>query len=66
LRERVAIVRAINAEIERQAGQRSDLAQNLAPSEKDRVGKESARKAGFGNRETARQARALLGYSRTT
>ena len=58
--ERVAIERTINAELERRQGARSDLAQNLAPSDKDRVAKRSARLAGFGNRETARQARAVV------
>jgi hypothetical protein len=58
--ERVAIERAINAELERRRGSRSDLAQDLAPSEKDRVGKQSARLAGFGNRETYRQARKVV------
>jgi hypothetical protein len=48
--------RAINAEIERQAGGRGKkLAQEIAPVSKDRIGKESARLAGFGNRETEKE-----------
>ena len=35
-------------------------AQNLAPSDKDRVAKDALALAGFGNRETARQARAVV------
>jgi N6-adenosine-specific RNA methylase IME4 len=58
--ERVAIERTINAEIERRQGARTDLGQDLARSEDHRVSKESARLAGFGNRETARQARAVV------
>jgi N6-adenosine-specific RNA methylase IME4 len=58
--ERVAIERTINAELERRPGARTDLAQNVAPSEKDHLAKESARLAGFGNRETARQALAVV------
>jgi hypothetical protein len=58
--ERVAIERTINAELERRQGARTDLGQDLARSEDHRVSKESARLAGFGNRETARQARAVV------
>jgi N6-adenosine-specific RNA methylase IME4 len=58
--ERVAIERTINAELERRQGARTDLGQELARSEDHRVAKESARLAGFGNRETARQARAVV------
>jgi N6-adenosine-specific RNA methylase IME4 len=71
--ERVAIERTINAELERRQGQRADQAQhvaldcddanfrqNIAVSDGHRVSKESARLAGFGNRETARQARAVV------
>ena len=55
--ERVAIERTINAEIERRQGARTDLGQNLGRS---RVADASARLAGFGNRETARQAAAVV------
>ena len=55
--ERVAIERTINAEIERRQGARTDLGQNLGRS---RVADASAKLAGFGNRETARQARAVV------
>jgi hypothetical protein len=58
--ERVAIERTINAELERRQGARADLGQNLARSEDHRTSKESARLAGFGNRETARQARKVV------
>jgi N6-adenosine-specific RNA methylase IME4 len=58
--ERVALERTINAELGRRQGARTDLGQDLARSEDHRVAKESARLAGFGNRETARQARAVV------
>jgi N6-adenosine-specific RNA methylase IME4 len=55
--ERVAIERMINAEIERRQGARTDLGQNIGRS---RVADASAKLAGFGNRETARQACAVV------
>jgi hypothetical protein len=55
--ERVAIERTINAEIERRQGARTDPGQNIGRS---RVADASARLAGFGNRETARQAAAVV------
>jgi hypothetical protein len=58
--ERVAIERAVAAEIEKRQGQRSDLQQDFVESDPNRVANESARLAGFGNRETARQARAVV------
>ena len=51
--ERVAIERTIKAQIERRQGARTDLGQNIGRS---RVADAPARLAGFGNRETARQA----------
>ena len=57
--ERVAIERSINAEIERRAGGRGKkLDQDFGRV--SRVSDESARLAGFGNRETARQARKVV------
>ena len=50
----------LNAEIVRRAGHRSDLRQNLGGSSDHRVKDERARLAGFGNRETARQARKVV------
>ena len=58
--ERVAIERAVAAEIEKRQGQRSDLQQDFVESDPNRIANESARLAGFGNRETARQARAVV------
>jgi N6-adenosine-specific RNA methylase IME4 len=55
--ERVAIERTVNAEIERRQGARTDLGQNVGRS---RVADASAKLAGFGNRETARQACAIV------
>jgi N6-adenosine-specific RNA methylase IME4 len=55
--ERVAIERTVNAEIERRQGARTDLGQNVGRS---RVADASAKLAGFGNRETARQACAVV------
>jgi N6-adenosine-specific RNA methylase IME4 len=58
--ERVEIERAVAAEIAKRQGQRSDLQQNFVEGDPNRVANESARLAGFGNRETARQARAVV------
>jgi N6-adenosine-specific RNA methylase IME4 len=55
--ERVAIERTMKAQIERRQGARTDLGQNLGRS---RVADASASLAGFGNRETARQAAAVV------
>jgi N6-adenosine-specific RNA methylase IME4 len=55
--ERVAIERTVNAEIERRQGARTDLGQNVG---RCRVADASAKLAGFGNRETARQACAVV------
>jgi hypothetical protein len=60
--ERVAIERTINAEIERRQGARTDLGQNVGRS---RVADESAKLAGFGNRETARPAVVLRARRRS-
>jgi N6-adenosine-specific RNA methylase IME4 len=58
--ERVAIERTIAAEIEKRQGHRSDLQQDFVESDPNRVANQSARLAGLGNRETARQARAVV------
>lgn len=65
--ERVAIAQAIEEEIGRRQGTRTDrreLRQNLAkvegPAKGQRTDAFAAKKAGFGNRETYRQAEAVL------
>jgi hypothetical protein len=51
----VAIERAINKEIERQAGGRGQkLDQKIGQVSPNRTNDEAARLSGFGNRETAR------------
>jgi ParB-like chromosome segregation protein Spo0J len=56
--ERVAILETIEQSVERHPGARTDLNQNFGRGE--RVADEVARRAGFGNRETARQAAAVV------
>jgi N6-adenosine-specific RNA methylase IME4 len=56
--ERVAILETISAEVERHQGARTDLGQKIGRS--GRVADEAARLAGFGNRETARQAKTVV------